>query len=248
MSNETLKQQVAEAAVKFVEATLEPDDLLGVGTGSTVNYFIDRLAESNAKFKGAISSSEVSEERLRSVGIDVIAPNGWIKGKLYVDGADEVDPGMALTKGGGGALTREKITASMCEEFLCLVDESKLVDVLGEFPLPIEVIPMAQFQVALEIETLGGEARLREEFTSDNGNVILDVHGLRIDDPEHLERQLNCIPGIVDNGIFAHHRPYLSFIGRDCCVEVRGSSKTLDCYSTEIKAIETSCPCPIGCC
>ena len=235
MTPDELKQQVSEAAVQYVRQILGPKDVLGVGTGSTMNLFIDALAASQLEFKGAISSSEASATRLRDHGISVLTPSAGLRGALYVDGADEVDPNMALIKGGGGALTREKITASMCERFLCLVDGSKLVSQLGKFPLPVEVIPMAQHQVANEIENMGGIARLREGFVTDNGNVILDVHGFNIDEPGSMEVQLNGIPGVVENGLFVRNRPYLTMVAQENGIQVLGDQSLDD---TDLKALD----------
>ncbi len=200
MSNqEDLKKQAAEAALAYVE----DDTYIGVGTGSTVNYFIDALGEIKHRIKGAVSSSEASSERLRGVGIEVVNLNDTGDLSLYVDGADECDQHKRLIKGGGGALTREKIVAAASRKFVCIVDRSKMVDVLGEFPLPVEVIPMARSYVARQLVGLGGRPELRMGFTTDNGNPILDVHGLRIIDPPALEQKINNLAGVVCVGIFA---------------------------------------------
>ena len=210
---EQAKRQAAHAALQMVADQLTSDSVLGVGTGSTTNCFIDALAESGARFRGAVSSSDASTLRLEALGISVLDLNAAETVAVYVDGADEVDPTRALVKGGGGALTREKIVAASAERFVCIVDESKLVDVLGAFPLPVEVIPMAQRLVADEVHRLGAKAVPRAGFVTDNGNRILDVHGLAIHDPDVLEARLNNIPGVVENGIFAAIRPLAVLVG-----------------------------------
>lgn len=202
MDQDALKRAAAQAAL----ATLQPGAIVGVGTGSTVNHFIDLLAAQPERVPGAVSSSQASSERLRSHGIPVFELNDvLVRGHripVYVDGADEVDPNLALIKGGGGALTREKILASAAARFVCIVDRSKCVDILGAFPLPIEVIPMARELVCASVRALGGEPRLRTGFVSDNGNEIIDVLGLRIADPCALEKTINQWPGVVTVGIF----------------------------------------------
>ncbi len=200
MSQERLKIDVAKAAVKFVEDGM----LLGVGTGSTVNAFIDQLAASGKRLEGAVSSSEATTERLRQIGVRVLELNHTGDLELYVDGADEVDGHKRLIKGGGGALTREKIIAGASRRFICIVDESKCVPVLGEFPLPVEVMPMARALVGRKLIGLGGQPELREGYTTDNGNLILDVRNLDLVDPLKVEDQINRIPGVVCNGLFAH--------------------------------------------
>jgi ribose 5-phosphate isomerase A len=203
MTQDEMKQKVAEAALAHVEA----GSIVGVGTGSTANKFIDALAGMKSDILGAVASSNATAERLAGHGIRVLDLNEALAQvpslSVYIDGADEFDPGRNLIKGGGGALTREKIVAAASRRFVCIVDESKKVDVLGAFPLPIEVIPMARELVAAEARRLGGEPRLREGFTTDNGNIILDVHGLRITDPRGMEQHLNNVPGVVTNGIFS---------------------------------------------
>lgn len=199
MSQDDSKRQVAEEALKYVEE----DTIIGVGTGSTVNMFIDALASMRMKLRGAVSSSEASTERLRQHGIDVVDLNSAGRLDVYIDGADESNRFLQLIKGGGGALTREKIVASAANRFVCIAEESKLVNVLGDFPLPVEVIPMARSTVARELVRIGGRPELRQDFTTDNGNIILDVHGLSITEPLKLEQELNNIPGVVTNGIFA---------------------------------------------
>lgn len=200
MSQNEMKKAAAEAALDYIKA----GDMVGVGTGSTVNFFIDALATIKHKIEGAVSSSEASTERLKSHGIPVFDLNDVDELSVYVDGADEVTKHMAMIKGGGGALTREKIVAAVAKKFVCIVDDSKLVDVMGKFPLPIEVIPMARSYVAREIVKIGGQPVYREGFITDNGNQILDVHNLTIIDPPKLETDLNQIVGVVTNGLFAH--------------------------------------------
>ncbi len=211
MAGDSQKRMAAEAALEYVEE----GTIVGVGTGSTVNFFIDALADMRDRIRGAVSSSEASTERMRAHGIDVVDLNTAGPLSLYVDGADETNRFLQLIKGGGGALTREKIVASAAERFVCIVDESKLVDVLGKFPLPVEVIPMARSTVAREIVRLGGRPELREGFTTDNGNIILDVHELSITEPRKLEQTLNNIPGVVTNGIFALRPADLLLVGSE---------------------------------
>jgi ribose 5-phosphate isomerase A len=204
MTQDEMKQKVAEAALEYVEE----GTIVGVGTGSTANKFIDALAAMKDRIQGAVASSEATAERLAGHGIAVLDLNEALTKvdalSVYIDGADEFDPKRNLTKGGGGALTREKIVAAASKRFVCIVDETKQVDALGAFPLPIEVIPMARELVAAVVKKQGGEPRLREGFTTDNGNIILDVHGLKITDPRGLEDLLNSVPGVVTNGIFSH--------------------------------------------
>lgn len=199
MSQDELKKAAATAALAYVK----PAMIVGVGTGSTVNHFIDALAGIKGKIDGAVASSVATAERLRRHRIPVLELNEVGELPLYVDGADEATRHLHLIKGGGGALTREKILAYAAERFVCIADGSKLVDLLGRFPLPIEVIPMARSLVARELVKLGGEPVLRERYTTDNGNLILDVHNLKILNPVELETRLDHIPGVVSNGIFA---------------------------------------------
>ena len=213
MDGDRAKSAAARAARDLIEPQLAPDAVVGVGTGSTANLFIDALAEIRHKFDAAVSSSEASTERLRVHGIHVLDLNAAAAVAVYVDGADEVDPSRALIKGGGGALTREKIVAATAETFVCIVDDSKPVDRLGAFPLPVEVIPMARGLVARRLAGLGGQPVYRQGFVTDNGNVILDVHGLAIADPDALEREIDHIPGVVTNGIFAAERPAVVLVG-----------------------------------
>jgi len=199
MSQDELKKASAEAALEYVESGM----IVGVGTGSTANYFIDGLAKIKGKLDGTVASSEASAERLRGHGIPVMDLNSAGELQLYVDGADESTRHLHLIKGGGGALTREKIVAAASEKFVCIADDSKLVDVLGSFPLPVEVIPMARSYVAREIVKLGGQPVLREGFTTDNGNVILDINNMDIIDPVDMETKLDHLTGVVTNGLFA---------------------------------------------
>lgn len=199
MTQDELKQAVARAAIEYVPS----DEIIGVGTGSTANFFIDELGKIKNRIAGAVASSEASAKRLRSHGIEVLDLNSVGELSVYVDGADEINEFMHMTKGGGGALTREKIVAACSKKFVCIADDSKLVSVLGKFPLPVEVIPMARSYVARELKKLGGDPELRQGFTTDNGNVILDVHNLQILNPVELEEQINGIVGVVTNGLFA---------------------------------------------
>jgi len=200
MTQDEMKQAVAKAAIEYVEA----GTIVGVGTGSTANFFIDELAKIKGKIEGTVASSEASAERLKGHGIEVFDLNSVSEIAVYVDGADESNKHLHLIKGGGGALTREKIVAAASKKFVCIADESKLVDVMGKFPLPIEVIPMARSLVAREIiKQIGGEPVLRDGFTTDNGNIILDVHNLEIMEPTKMEQVLNNITGVVTNGLFA---------------------------------------------
>ncbi|MFN3884381.1 MAG: ribose-5-phosphate isomerase RpiA [Rhodocyclaceae bacterium] len=203
MTQEQLKQAVAQAAADYVAHDVAAGSIIGVGTGSTANYFIDALAKIKDRIAAAVASSEATRKRLEGHGIKVLDLNDVTTMPVYVDGADEITERLEMIKGGGGALTREKIVAAVAEKFVCICDQSKLVPVLGKFPLPIEVIPMAREYVAREIVKLGGQPRLREGFVTDNGNVILDVHGWQISDPAGLETTLNQIVGVVTNGLFA---------------------------------------------
>jgi ribose 5-phosphate isomerase A len=212
MTPEDKKRAAAEAAVEYVK----PDSIIGVGTGSTVNYFIDLLAAKMAdQISAAVSSSEASSERLSAYGIRVVDLNEVGKLDLYVDGADESNARLQLIKGGGGALMREKIVAAASREFICIADDSKLVATLGDFPLPVEVIPMAREHVAGELRALGGEPRLRAGFITDNGNQILDVHGLKIGDALDLETRINQLTGVVCVGLFAQRPADLLILSGD---------------------------------
>ncbi len=203
MTQDELKQAVAQAAADYVATNVPAGSIIGVGTGSTANFFIDALATIKDRYKGAVASSEATRKRLEGHGIAVFDLNDVADIPVYVDGADEIDAGLNMIKGGGGALTREKIVAAVAQTFVCICDASKLVDVMGSFPLPVEVIPMARAHVARELAKLGGNPVLREGFVTDNGNVILDLKGLAITDPKGLEARINQITGVVTNGLFA---------------------------------------------
>ena len=209
MTRDEQKQQAAEAALDYVEAGA----VVGVGTGSTANFFIDALARIKHKIDGTVASSEASAARLKGHGIPVLDLNAVDELPVYVDGADESNHYLQLIKGGGGALTREKIVAAASRKFVCVADDSKLVDVLGKFPLPVEVIPMARSYVARELVKLGGRPVLRDRFVTDNGNVILDVHGLQILDAGRLEADINNIAGVVTNGLFARRPADVLLLG-----------------------------------
>ncbi len=209
MTQDEMKRKAAEAALEYVIV----DEIVGVGTGSTVNHFIDVLAEIKHKINGAVSSSEASTERLQAHGIKVYDLNDVGDLAVYIDGADESDHYLNLIKGGGGALTREKIIAGASKKFVCIADESKLVDVMGEFPLPVEVIPMARSFIARELVKIGGRPVWREGFVTDNGCDILDVHDLKIMEPVKLENELNKLPGIVTVGIFANRPADVLILG-----------------------------------
>ena len=209
MTQDELKQAVAREAVKYVEE----DSIVGVGTGSTANYFIDELAKMKGRIDGAVASSEATAKRLRDRGIRVVELNSVSELPVYVDGADEITEHLAMIKGGGGALTREKIVAAVARKFVCIADGSKLVPVLGEFPLPVEVIPMARSWVGRQMVKLGGIPRLREGFTTDNGNLIIDVSGLKILNPPDLEQTINNIPGVVTVGLFARRGADVLLLG-----------------------------------
>lgn len=203
MTQDELKQAVARAARDYVADRLPVGAILGVGTGSTANFFIDEIAAIKDRLGGAVASSEATARRLTGHGIRVLDLNDVDAIGIYVDGADEIDAGMAMIKGGGGALTREKIVAAVAETFVCICDASKRVQTMGRFPLPVEVIPMARAYVGRELAKLGGTPKLRADLVTDNGNLILDVHGLSITDPAGLEERINQIVGVVTNGLFA---------------------------------------------
>ncbi len=209
MTQDEMKKAVAEAALDYVQSGW----IVGVGTGSTANLFIDALARIKGRIDGAVASSEASAQRLRGHGIEVLELNSAGPLPIYVDGADEATAHLHLTKGGGGALTREKIVAAASEQFICVIDETKQVDLLGAFPLPVEVIPMARSQVARALVALGGNPVLRENFRTDNGNVILDVHNLRILNPVELESEIDHIAGVVTNGLFARRPADVLLVG-----------------------------------
>jgi ribose 5-phosphate isomerase A len=209
MDQNELKKAVAKAAIAHI-----PDNcIVGVGTGSTANFFIDELALIKGRIEGAVASSEASASRLKNAGIRVFDLNVAADVPVYVDGADEVNPQLHMIKGGGGALTREKIVAAVARKFVCIADASKLKDVLGAFPLPVEVIPMARSHVGRELSRLGGRPELRQGFTTDNGNLILDVRGLSITDPVGLEAAINQIVGVVTNGLFARRGADVLLLG-----------------------------------
>ncbi|MET0108463.1 MAG: ribose-5-phosphate isomerase RpiA [Candidatus Thiodiazotropha sp.] len=210
MNADDLKRQAAEAALEYVKG-----GIIGVGTGSTVNHFIDYLAGIKGKIEGTVSSSEASSERLKSHGIPVLDLNAAGELDIYIDGADESDHYLNLIKGGGGALTREKIIAGASKKFICIADESKLVDMLGSFPLPVEVIPMARSHVARQLVKMGGTPIWRENFVTDNGNVILDVHNLEIMKPREMENAINAIAGVVTTGIFAMRGADILILGTE---------------------------------
>jgi ribose 5-phosphate isomerase A len=213
MTQDELKQAVAQAAADHVARSAPAGSIIGVGTGSTANFFIDALAADKARYRGAVASSEATRRRLAEHGIPVFDLNDVDDIPVYVDGADEIDAGLNMIKGGGGALTREKIVAAVARRFVCICDASKQVAVLGKFPLPVEVIPMARAHVARQLAALGGQPVLREGFVTDNGNQILDVRGLAIADPKGLEAQINQIPGVVTNGLFALRPADLLLLG-----------------------------------
>ena len=212
MTQDELKQAVAQAAADYVAQTAPAGSIIGVGTGSTANFFIDALAPLKDRYKGAVASSEATRKRLEGHGIKVFDLNEVDDIPVYVDGADEIDAGLNMIKGGGG-LTREKIVAAVARTFVCICDGSKLVDTMGKFPLPVEVIPMACAHVARELAKLGGTPVLREGFITDNGNLILDVKGLSITDPKALEAKINQITGVVTNGLFALRPANLLLLG-----------------------------------
>lgn len=213
MTQDQLKQAVAQAALDMIQARLTKDTVLGIGTGSTANYFIDALAKYRFDFDGAVASSAATEARLKAAGIPVYDLNGVGTLPIYIDGADEANPHLHLIKGGGAALTREKIVAAASEEFICIADSSKQVDILGNFPLPIEVVPMARSYVARELVKLGADPVYREGVVTDNGNCILDAYHLDILDPIAFEQRLNQIVGVVTNGLFAQRGADVLLIG-----------------------------------
>jgi ribose 5-phosphate isomerase A len=213
MSNSKLNASIE--AIEYIKPKIDMNSIIGVGTGSTVNYFIEELEKIKHMFKGAVSSSEASTELLEKSGIEVFELNDINEILVYVDGADEVDTSHHLIKGGGGAHTREKIVASASNEFVCIVDESKLVKVLGSFPLPVEVMIKSRSYVAREIVKIGGLPELRKDFLTDQGNQILDIKDLIIEDPLDLEQRINLIPGVLDNGLFANCKPHKLIVGED---------------------------------
>ena len=206
------KISVAKKAVKYIESKISKETVIGIGTGSTVNFFIEELSNLKHHFKGAVSSSNASSELLNNKGIEVFSLNDVNEVEFYIDGADEVTPENFLIKGGGGAHTREKIVAAASNEFICIVDKTKLVNKLGAFPLPLEVIPESRSMVARKIIAMGGRPVYRNNFLTDQKNHILDIHDIDISDPVKLEKILNNIPGVVDNGIFANNKPEIVLI------------------------------------
>ena len=212
MSNSKLNASIE--AIEYIKPKIDMNSIIGVGTGSTVNYFIQELAKIKHMFKGAVSSSEASTELLEKSGIEVFELNDVNEILVYVDGADEVDTSHNLIKGGGGAHTREKIVASASNEFVCIVDKSKLVKTLGNFPLPVEAMIKSRSYVAREIVKIGGLPELRKDFLTDQGNQILDIKDLAIDDPLDLEQRINLIPGVLDNGLFANCKPQKVIVGK----------------------------------
>lgn len=215
MTQDSLKKAAAEAAIAYVTE----DIIVGVGTGSTTNFFIDALATIKHKIEGTVASSDASAERLKSHGIAVFDLNTVDEVPIYIDGADEANDHLALIKGGGGALTREKIIAAVAEKFICIADKSKKVDILGRYPLPIEVIPMARSHVARQLVKLGGDPVYRQGFTTDNGNIILDVHNMNIVNPVAMEKDINNITGVVANGLFAMRPADVLLLGHENGVE-----------------------------
>ncbi|MDP5145773.1 ribose-5-phosphate isomerase RpiA [Shewanella sp. ULN5] len=209
MTQDEMKKAAGWAALKYVER----DTIVGVGTGSTVNHFIDALATIKDDIQGAVSSSEASTAKLKQLGIEVFDLNNVSEIAVYVDGADEINDRMDMIKGGGAALTREKIVAAVAKQFICIVDNTKEVSILGDFPLPVEVIPMARSYVARELVKLGGDPEYRQGVITDNGNVILDVHNMKILDPKVMETKINAIVGVVTNGLFANRGADVLLVG-----------------------------------
>lgn len=213
MTQDELKQAVAKAALDHVAPHLDRDSVIGVGTGSTANFFIDYLADVRNDFDGAVASSDATAERLKQHGIPVYELNAVNELEFYVDGADETNDRLELIKGGGAALTREKIVAAVAHRFICIADESKRVDILGDFPLPVEVIPMARSHVGRQIVRLGGDPVYREGVTTDNGNIIIDIHHMDLSRPIDVEERLNQIVGVVTNGLFARRPADILLLG-----------------------------------
>ena len=215
ITQDEMKKAAAIKAIEFIE----DDTVVGVGTGSTVNYFIDALAEIKHRIQGAVSSSEESTKRLKAHGIEVFDLNSIDDLDVYIDGADEITQHLHMIKGGGAALTREKIVAAVAKRFICIVDNTKQVDVLGRFPLPVEVIPMGRSYVARELVKLGGDPVYREGVITDNGNIIIDIYNMSITDPRQLENDLNQIVGAVTNGLFAHRPADILLLGKESGIE-----------------------------
>lgn len=221
MTQDQLKRSAAQAALEYIRPRLEKDTVVGVGTGSTANFFIDELAAVKGLFDGAVASSEATAQRLKQHGIPVYDLNAVDALAVYVDGADECNARLQLIKGGGAALTREKIVAAVAEEFICIADDSKWVSVLGAFPLPVEVIPMARSHVGRQLLALGADPVHRSGVITDNGNIIIDCHNLHIQDPLNLEAEINQIVGVVTNGLFARRSADIAFLGTDRGVETK---------------------------
>ncbi|WP_018918376.1 ribose-5-phosphate isomerase RpiA [Vreelandella zhanjiangensis] len=219
MTQDELKAAVADAAIKEITPGLEKDTVLGIGTGSTANLFIDRLGPLRDRFKGAVASSEASAKRLQGLGIEVFELNNVGTVPFYIDGADEVNAHLHMIKGGGAALTREKIVAACAERFICIADGSKLVNTLGDFPLPVEVIPMARSYVARELVKLGADPVYRQGVVTDNGNQIIDCYDFMIEDPVAMEAKINAIVGVVTNGLFAARGADVLLLGKEGGVE-----------------------------
>ncbi len=213
MNQNEMKQAVAKAALEEIRGKLEKDSIIGIGTGSTANFFIDELAKLKYDFEGAVASSEASAERLKAQGIRVVDLNSAGRLPFYIDGADEVNGRLQMIKGGGAALTREKIVAACSDVFICIADQSKKVDILGDFPLPVEVLPMARSHVGRELVKLGADPQWRQGITTDNGNWIIDCYNFMLDDPIKLESMINNITGVVCNGIFAHRQADILLLG-----------------------------------
>lgn len=222
MNQDELKKAVGWAALKYIQ----PGSVIGVGTGTTATHFIDALATVKSEIIGAVSSSEASSRRLQHYGIPVLDLNDIDRLSIYIDGADEIDPNLVMIKGGGAALTREKIVAAVADKFICIADASKQVNILGKFPLPVEVIPMARSYVSRELIKLGGQPCYRQNVLTDNGNIILDVAGLQITQPAELEMAINALPGVVTVGLFAARRADIALIGTDRGVEIFNASSS----------------------
>jgi len=227
MNQDQLKQAVAKAAIDYIHPKLETKTIVGIGTGSTANHFIDQLGKLKGLFDGAVASSNESAERLKALGIQVYDLNAVDGIQFYIDGADESNHRLELIKGGGAALTREKIVAAVADEFICIADQSKWVDCLGQFPLPVEVIPMARSHAGRELVKLGFDPVYRQGVITDNGNYILDCHNMKIDKPAELEAEVNQIVGVVTNGLFAQRSADVLFLGKESGVELIRRDQTI---------------------
>lgn len=227
MNQDQLKQAVAKAAIDYIQPKLETKTIIGIGTGSTANHFIDQLGELKGLFDGTVASSNESADRLKALGIQVYDLNAVDGIQFYIDGADESNHRLELIKGGGAALTREKIVAAVAEEFICIADQSKWVDYLGQFPLPVEVIPMARSHAGRELVKLGLDPVYRQGVITDNGNYILDCHNMKIDNPAKLETEINQIVGVVTNGLFAHRPADVLLLGKESGVELIRRDQTI---------------------